>query len=73
LSHLIPEPSPLDDEINIAKLKRYKSEGVDQIPIELIQAGSEILRSEIHELITSILNQEHFVSSGRSLIILPAY
>jgi hypothetical protein len=33
------------------KLKMYKSPGVDQVLAELIQAGGEILRSEIHKLI----------------------
>jgi hypothetical protein len=35
-------------------LKRYKSPGSDQIPAELIRAGSEILHSKIHKLIKSI-------------------
>jgi hypothetical protein len=35
---LIPEPCPFEVEIAIAKLKRYKSPGSDQIPAELIQA-----------------------------------
>jgi hypothetical protein len=48
---LTPEPSPFEVEIAIAKLKRYKSPGSDQIPAELIQAGGEILQSEIHKLI----------------------
>jgi hypothetical protein len=46
-----PASSPSDIEIDIAKLKKYKSPGGDQIPAELIQAGCEILRSKIHELI----------------------
>jgi hypothetical protein len=33
-------PSPLDAEIAIAKLKKYKSSDSDQIPAELIQAGN---------------------------------
>ncbi|PNF31288.1 hypothetical protein B7P43_G12666, partial [Cryptotermes secundus] len=44
---LIPDPSPFEVESAIAKLKRYKSPGSDQIPAELIQAGGEILRSKI--------------------------
>jgi hypothetical protein len=47
----VPEPSASDVEVTIGKLKRYKSPGVDQIPAELIQAGGETLRSEIHKLI----------------------
>jgi hypothetical protein len=31
-------------------MKRYKSPGIDQIPVELIQTGSNTLRSEIHHL-----------------------
>jgi hypothetical protein len=36
---LIPDPSPFEVEIAIAKLNRYKPPGSDQIPAELIQAG----------------------------------
>jgi hypothetical protein len=51
---LVPDPSPFEVEIAITKLKRYKSPGSDQIPAELIQAASKILRSEIHKIIKSI-------------------
>jgi hypothetical protein len=36
---LVPDPSPFEVEIVIAKLKRYKSPGSDKIPAEVIQAG----------------------------------
>jgi hypothetical protein len=49
---LVPDPSPFDI-IAIAKWRRYKSPGTDQILAELIQAGSETLRSDIHKLINS--------------------
>jgi hypothetical protein len=39
-------------------LKMYRSPGVDQIPAELLQAGGETLRSEIHKLIKFIWNKE---------------
>jgi hypothetical protein len=42
----------------IARLKKYKSPGNDQILAELIQAGSEILLSAIHKLVTSVWNKE---------------
>jgi hypothetical protein len=45
---LVPGPSHLEAEIAIAKLKKYKSPGSDQIPAELIQAGCEMLLSAIH-------------------------
>jgi hypothetical protein len=36
---LVPEPSLVEVEIAIRKLKSYKSPGTDQIPAELIKAG----------------------------------
>jgi hypothetical protein len=32
-----PEPSASEVEVDIGKLKRYKSPGVDRIPAEIIQ------------------------------------
>jgi hypothetical protein len=40
---LVPDPSPVDIEIAIAKLKRHKSAGNIQILAQLIQAGGETL------------------------------
>ena len=37
---LVPEPSDFDVELAIEKLKNHKSQGTDQIPAELIKAGS---------------------------------
>jgi hypothetical protein len=45
---LVPQPSTFEVEIAIETLKMYKSLGIDQIQVELIQAGGETLRSEIH-------------------------
>jgi hypothetical protein len=39
---LVPGPTHLEVEISIAKLKKYKSPGSDQIPAELYQVGGEI-------------------------------
>jgi hypothetical protein len=50
---LMPEPSLVEVEIAIVKLKSYKSPGTDNIPAELIKAGGETLYSEIHRLICS--------------------
>jgi hypothetical protein len=49
-----PEPSASEGEVAIRKLKSYESLRVDQIPSELIQAGSHKLRSEIRKLIQLI-------------------
>jgi hypothetical protein len=55
---LDPGLSCLEVETAIAKLKKYKSVCCDEIPAELIQAGGEILLSEIHKLINSVWNKE---------------
>jgi hypothetical protein len=52
------DTSPSDAEVDIGKLKRYKSPGVDQIRAELVQVGGETLRSEIHKLIKLIWNKK---------------
>jgi hypothetical protein len=56
---LVPDPCCLEVEIAIAKLRKYKSPGSDQILGELIQAGGEILLSEIHKLINSMKINNH--------------
>jgi hypothetical protein len=55
---LLPGPNHLEVEISIAKLKKYKSPGSDQILAELIQAGGEILLSAIPNLINTVCNKE---------------
>jgi hypothetical protein len=46
---LVSEPSLVEVETATEKLKSYKSPGTDQIPAELIKAGGEILRIDIHK------------------------
>jgi hypothetical protein len=55
---LVPESSPFEEEIAIAKLKKYKSPGSDKIPAEMIQEGCKTLQSEIHKLVNSIWSTE---------------
>jgi hypothetical protein len=50
----VPDPILFEVEIAIVNLKSYKSPSSDQILAELIQAGGEIFRSEIHKLINCI-------------------
>jgi hypothetical protein len=47
-------------EVTIGKLKRCKSPGADQIPVELVQTGGggEELHSEIHKLVKLIWSEE---------------
>jgi hypothetical protein len=55
---LTPDPNPSEVESDIANLERFKSPGSDQILAELIQAGDETLRSEIHKLVNYIWDKE---------------
>jgi hypothetical protein len=70
---LVPEPSLVEVEIGIGKLKSYKSPGTDQIPAELIKAGGETLNSEIHRLICSIWNKEELPQQWKESVIVPIY
>ena len=40
---LVPERSAFEVELAIEKLKSHKSPGIDQIPAELIKAGSRTI------------------------------
>ena len=55
---LVPEPSTLEVELAIEKLKSHKSPGIDQIIAALIKAGGRTIRCEIHKLVISIWNKE---------------
>jgi hypothetical protein len=70
---LVPSPNRLEVEIAIAKLKKYKLPGSDQIPAELIQAGGEILLSVIHILINSVRNKEELPEQWKETIIVPVH
>jgi hypothetical protein len=50
---VVPEPSASEIEMAIEKTKRHKSPGIDQIQSELIKAGGNTIRYEIHERINS--------------------
>jgi hypothetical protein len=60
------ESSASEVEVAIGKLKRHKSPSVYQIPAERIQAGGEILCSEIHKLIKLIWKKEELPPGERS-------
>ena len=70
---LMPEPSVFEVYMAIEKLKRHKSSGINQIPAELIKAGSRIICSEIHELTNSIWNKEELPEEWKESIIVPIY
>jgi len=52
---IVPELSVFVVEMPIEKLKGHKSPGIDQIPAELIKAGSRTIRFKILKLITSTI------------------
>ena len=54
----MPDPSAVEFELVIEKLKSHKSPGTDPIPAELIKASGRKIRFEIHKLIISIWNNE---------------
>jgi hypothetical protein len=68
---LVPEPSLVEVEIAIGKLKSYKSPGIDHIPAEFIKAGGEKLYSEIHKLICSMWSKEELPQQWKESIIVP--
>jgi hypothetical protein len=70
---LVPDPSPFDGELAIAKMKRQKLPGSDQIPVELIQAGGETLQHVIHKLINSIWNKKELPHQWKEAIIVPVH
>jgi hypothetical protein len=65
----VPEPSASEAEAAIGKVKRYKSPDVDQIAAELIEVGSETLRSEIHKFIKLIWNKEELPHLWKELTV----
>jgi hypothetical protein len=70
---LVPDPSRLEVQIAIAKLKKYKSPGSDNILAELIQAEGEMLLSAIHKLINSIWKKEKLPVRWKESIIVPIH
>jgi hypothetical protein len=69
----VPEPSLVEVEIAIGKLRSYKSPGTDNIPAELMKAEDETSYSEIHRLICSIWNKEELPQQWQESIIVPIY
>jgi len=69
----VPEPSAIEVEKAIKKLKRSKSPGIDQISAELIKAGCRAIRSEIHKLVNSIRRKEELPDEMKEFIIVPFY
>lgn len=54
----MPVLGMLEDEMDIEKLKRYKSSGCGQIPVELVEGGGRTVCSEVDNLIKFICSKE---------------
>jgi hypothetical protein len=54
-------------------MKRYKSQGTDQILAEMIKAEGKILCSAIHLLIHSIWNKKELLQQRKVSIIVPIH
>jgi hypothetical protein len=73
------EPSISEVEVAVAKLKRYKSPGSDQIPAEMIQlvvvveGGGGTLHSEIRKLTKLIWNKEELPHQWKESILVPIH
>jgi hypothetical protein len=65
---LVSGSSCLEVEITIAKFKKYKSPGSDQILAELIQAGGETLLRSINSF-TLFAIRKNCLISGRNLLL----
>jgi hypothetical protein len=70
---LVPEPSALEVELAIEKLKSHKSLGIDQIPAKSIKAGGSTIRGAIHKLIIAIWNKEEMPGEWKESIIVPIH
>ena len=68
----VPEPSALEFELAIEKLKRHKTPGINQTPAELIKEGGRTIRYEIHKLI-SICNKKKLPEEWNESNIVPIY
>jgi hypothetical protein len=54
----VTEPKFFEVEVAMENLKEYKLSGIDQIPVELIHTGINVLCSAIHILTDSIWHKE---------------
>jgi hypothetical protein len=70
---LLPDSSPFEVEIAVAKLKMYRSPGSDQIPEEVVQGGGETLWSEILKLVNYTWNKGELFDQWKESIIVPVH
>ena len=69
----MPEPSVFEVDFAIENPKSRISPALDQIPGELIKAGSRTICYEVHKLINSIWIKEELPDDLKEPIIVPIY
>jgi hypothetical protein len=55
----------------IEKIRRHKSQSIDQITAEFIRAGCSTIWSEIHKLVDSVWNKEELSEQWKESIVVP--
>ena len=68
---MVPEVSALEDEMAIENLKRHKSPGIDQIPVELIKSGRRTIRYENHKILIRFEIRRNYLANGRGRSLYP--
>jgi len=63
---LVPEPSAFEIELVIEKLKSHKSPGIDQIPVDIIQAWVEQFAKRSTNLLLLFGIRRNCLRSGKS-------
>jgi hypothetical protein len=56
-------------EIAAGKLRDFKSRGIDQIPVDLIQAEATTLCSRVHQHIHANLNEEELPQQWKKSVV----
>jgi hypothetical protein len=68
----VPQPNAFEVGMATGKLKRHKSPGSDQIPVEMISKEGWTIHYEMHTLINSIWNMEELPHQWKESIV-PIY
>jgi len=73
LKNVDTEPSEIEVEISIKKLKIFESPGIDNIPAELIKAGGRALVKKLHKLISAVRRKQKLPKEWNISVIVPIY
>jgi hypothetical protein len=70
---VVSETSALEVHMAVGKLKRHKSQGMEQKPTQLIKARGITTHSEIHKLNNSIWIEEELHAEWKESLIVHIY